>query len=270
MKFSDLHNPRAAADSIKAFRTRFSASVCLAPEKNCQGRIVAAHTLSVQAMLRPIARDGLVYTVDSDLFHSGEGNPTRMVLKGIKETSVFNGFCSHHDKRLFSPIEDRPFICSPEQLFTHAYRAVAKESYLKRKQAEGFPSPEIFKEIHGLPKEKAVILSEEAQLHIAASLRGAEDIEHLKAKMDAIWLAKDWRRLVTLVVPFSNPPKIVCSFPYSPDYDFSGNYLQSFEDFCTDLDHLIVTIVPSGSGGSCFSQLSILHGRQQKTLWTHG
>lgn len=252
MKFGDVHNPKAAADSIKAFRARFSASVCLAPERNCQGKIIAAHTLSAQAMLRPIARDGHVYTVDFDLFHSGAGNPSRMVLKGIKDTSVFNGFCAHHDKQLFAPIEDQPFICSPEQLFTHAYRAVAKESYLKRKQAESLPSPEVVKDIHGIPASEPLVFSEVAKLHITASLRGAEDIERIKAKMDAIWIAKEWRRLVTVVVPFSRPPTIVCSFPYSPDFDFSGNCLQSFEDFETDMDHLIVTVAPSNSGGYVF------------------
>ena len=247
MKLSDLHNPKAAADLIKDFKRRFSAKVCLSPSKDCKGDIIAAHTLSAQAMLRPIAREGHVYAIEPCLYRPEDGRPAKLALKGIRETSVFNGFCAHHDKLLFSPIEDREFVCAPEQLFAHAYRAVAKESYLKRKQAEGPPDPKVFQKIHGIQED--VALTDEMLLFQAAVLRGAEDIERLKGKMDEIWLNSEWRRLVTLVVPFKSPATIVCSFPFSPSFDFEGKSLQDFENEEQDLDILIVTVLPVGTGG---------------------
>jgi hypothetical protein len=78
------------------------------------------------------------------------------MLKGIANTSVFNGFCSKHDKNLFAPIEDEPFICKPDQLFLHAYRAVAKESYLKPRQAESLPTLEDIRAIHEIPEDVAM------------------------------------------------------------------------------------------------------------------
>lgn len=256
MKFSDLKNPAAASAIIKDFKRRFSAKVCLAPIGGCSGGIISAHTLSAEAMLRPIARDGHVYAVKADLYKTNPTGPATIGLLGIRDTSVFNGFCAAHDKALFSPIEDQPFVCSPQQLFTHAYRAVAKESYLKRKQAESVPSPDVMKEIYGLPKELELKFSETALLSMAASLRGAEEIERTKAEMDKHLVAGDWRRIMTTVIPFAKPPTVVCNFIYSPDHDFEGNYLQDFENWEADLSQLMVTIIPAGSGG--FALLSHL------------
>lgn len=257
MKFSDLNNPSAAREAIKDFQRRFSARVCLSPTGGCSGDIIAAHTLSAASMLRPISRDGHVYALRSNLYAPSADGPATIGLLGIKNTSVFNGFCATHDKALFSPIEDEQFNCKPQQLFMHAYRAIAKESYLKRKQAEfPFLPVETIKNIHGLPKELDLQFSEDALLSQAASLRGAEEIERTKAEMDKHLVASDWRRVMTTVIPFSKPPTVVCNFVYSPDHDFGGNYLQNFENWEADLSQLMVTIIPAPSGA--FALLSHL------------
>lgn len=250
MKFSDLRNPAAAAEAIKDFQKRFSAKVCLAPLSDCGGGIISAHTLSVEAMLRPISRDGHVYAITTNLYTPAAHGPAAISLLGINKTSVFNGFCSTHDKTLFSSIEDHPFACTPQQLFMHAYRAVAKESYLKRKQADSpFPTVEAFKKIHGIPKEHEVRFSNDAILAQAASLRGAEDIERAKAEMDKHLVGSDWRRVMTTVIPFAKTPTVVCNFTYAPDYDFEGVCLQDFENWDIDLSLLTVTIIPTPPGG---------------------
>jgi hypothetical protein len=246
VKFSDLKNPAAASAVIKDFKKRFSTKVCLSPIGGCSDHIIAAHTLSVEAMLRPVARDGHVYAVKHNFYNPTE--PTTIGLLGIRETSVFNGFCAAHDKALFSPIEDHPFSCTPQQLFTHAYRAIAKESYLKRKQSESLPSPDAVKEIRGLPKELELQHSDDALLWMAASLRGAEEIERAKAEMDKHLVASDWWRVRTTVIPFAKPPTVVCNFVWTPNYDFERNYLQDFENWEADLSQLMITIIPTSSG----------------------
>lgn len=247
MNFSDLHNPKAAAEAVRNFQKRFSAKECLSPSKDCDGPIISAHTLSVSGMLRPIARDGFVYTVKPFDLYRGEKLEMTFALKGVSETSVFNGFCAKHDKQLFAPIEDCQFVCTKEQCFLYAYRAVAKESYLKRKQAESYLPLEKIKEIHGIQDE--IEYSTEVLIHNAASLRGAEEIERLKARLDKALLSKDFDHIVTTVVPFSGKPTFVTNFVYAPDFDFEGNYLQQFEDFSRDLSHLFVTLFSSPYGG---------------------
>lgn len=247
VNFSDLHDPAAAAELIKQFKRRYSAKVCLAPDKNCEGSIVSAHTLSASLMLRPLARDGKVYALKAQLPPPPGQNPMELALRGIRETSVFNGFCSKHDKSLFSPIEDSEFICSKEQLFVLAYRCVAKEAYLKRKQAESLPSPEEIKRIHGLADK--LQFSDLALVYQAASLRGAEEVERLKSRLDLYLLSGDYGRIETTVLQFASPPPVAASFVYAPDFDFEGKYLQNFEGLSSDLSHLMVTLFPANGGG---------------------
>lgn len=171
-------------------------------------------------------------------------------------TSVFNGFCATHDKQLFAPIEDESFICSYKQLFTHAFRAIAKESYLKRKQAESLPTLEDLKTVHGISGDVEIQLAEEILISNAASLRGAEEIERTKLQMDEILVSESWSRMITTVIPFKSRPSAVCSFVFSPWFDFSGNTLQHFEDWKNDLSQLFITIIPTSTGG--FALLSHL------------
>ena len=261
MKFSDIENPAAANAVINDFKRRFSAKKCSAPGE-CGGRIIAAHTLSAEGMLRPISRDGRVYAIKTNLYDPI--GPATIDLLGIGTTSVFNGFCATHDKELFSPIEDQPFACSPQQLFTHAFRAIAKESYLKRIQAESpLLSPDIFKEIHGYPKEMELQFSDAALLIKAASLRGAEDIERTKSEMDKYLVAGNWGRVMTTVIPFIKKPTVVCNFVYSPDYDFDGHLLQDLYDWGIDLSQLMITIIPAVTGG--FALLS--HRNRSRPAW---
>jgi len=247
MKLSDLHDPAAAAEIIKQFKKRYSSKVCLAPQKNCEGSIVSAHTLSLSSMLRPLSRDGKVYALKPNIPPAPGQQPVEFALRSLRETSVFYGFCAKHDKALFSPIEDKEFVCSPEQLFIFSYRAVARETYLKRKQAEGIPAPEDIKKIHGITEN--VEFSTEALLFQAASLQDAEEIERLKARLDARLLNGDYRRLVTTVFEFASPPPISASFVYAPDFTFEGEYLQDFEDFGSDLSLLMVSLFPTATGG---------------------
>lgn len=256
MNIGQLANPQAAAEAIKGFQKRFSAKTCMAPMKDCRGPVISAHTLSAEAMLRPISKGGHVYAIETNIYAGDLQKVAKLALRGIRETSVFNGFCEKHDRELFAPIETVPFTCTSEQCFLHAYRAMAKECYLKRKQAENLPSLEAIKTIHGLPPEQDLGYSEATIMHQAASLRGAEEIERAKAKMDEIYLAKEWRRICTTVIPFSAKPALGCNFVYSPDFDFTGNYLQDFGNITVDLSHLMVTVLSSSSGG--FALLSHL------------
>jgi hypothetical protein len=267
MEFSEIPNPKAAADAIKDFNRRFSAKVCLSASKDCNGPIVSAHTLSVGTMLRPISKHGKVYALRADLYAKTEDGPAKIALRGINETSVFNGFCAKHDKQLFAPIEDFRFTCSREQLFLYAYRAITKESYLKRKQAESMLSLETFREIHNLPKETDVQFSPEALLYQAASLRGAEEIERLKARLDQLYLTKDFSRLCTTIIPFGSVPGLVCNFVYAPDFDFKGNCLQDFTSFEQDLSALFVTVLPVNTGGfAIFSYLDTANSAPRKLI----
>ncbi|WP_246237471.1 hypothetical protein [Halovulum dunhuangense] len=60
-------------------------------------------------------------------------NGGKLSLKkiGIRDASVFQGFCNKHDRELFSCIENEAFAGRPEQCLTVAYRTMSRELYGK-------------------------------------------------------------------------------------------------------------------------------------------
>lgn len=248
MSLSDVHNPKAAADLIARFRKRFSAKVCMAPTSDHEPPIVSAHTLSIESMLRSIAVDGHVYAPGAARQMSADAFPIEVQRKGLRDVSVFNGFCSKHDRELFACLDTEPFRFSRQQLFMLAYRAAARECYLKRKQAESLPTPEEYAAIHGIGEE--LRLAEAALIFQAASLRGAEEVEALKATLDSHLVVKAWDRLVTHAVLFPKSPSILATAAFQPFFDMNGVQLQEFDNLEAEMSQIFISIIPVETGAA--------------------
>lgn len=248
MSLSEVANPRAAAELIQKFRKRYSTTVCMAPGADHDRTIVSAHTLSVESMLRKISVDGHVYAVGRSKQIAKDIFPIEIRRMGLRDVSVFNGFCAKHDRELFACLETEPFRFTPEQIFKLAYRTVSKESYLKRKQIESFPSPEKYAEIHGI--EGKLQLSEMAVLYQASVTRGAEEIEGLKQILDGFLLANQWSRLVTRAILFPLVPSVLGTTTFQPYVDLDGRQLQKFEDLEADMSHIFMSVIPVETGGA--------------------
>lgn len=248
MFLGDLHNPRAAADLIADFRRRFSTKVCMAPYPDHAGGIVAAHTLSREAVLRKISERGHVYAQDSMGPISPDMHMIPIKRLGLRDVSVFNGFCAKHDAALFSCLENELFRFSRKQLFFLVYRAAARECYLKRKQCESLPTPEQIGSIHGITESFAY--TPEILIHQAASLRGAEEIEAFKSKLDAYLGIANWDRFITHAVLFPKRPSIAACFVFQPFHDMNGLQLQPYENFEAEMSYLGISILPLQQGGA--------------------
>lgn len=248
MSLSEVANPKAAAELIQQFRKRYSTKVCMAPWVDHDRTIVSAHTLSVESMLRKISVDGHVYAVGSPKKIAKDTFPIEIQRMGLRNVSVFNGFCAKHDRDLFECLETAPFRFTPEQLFKLAYRTVSKESYLKRKQVESLPSPEQYAAIHGI--EAKLRLSDMALLYQAGVLRGAEEIESLKRVLDGLLLSSQWSRLVTRVILFPEIPSVLGTTTFQPYVDLDGRQLQDFENLEADMSHIFMSVIPVDTGGA--------------------
>lgn len=246
MSLSDLPNPKAAADLIARTKKLFNKRVCLAPMSDHVMPIVAAHTLSVESMLRRIAVDGHVYAYGQTKQLSKDHFPIEFQRKGIRDVSVFNGFCSKHDRELFSCLETEPFVFRRDQLFMLAYRAAAREFYLKPKQHEAIPTVEEIAAIHEIEPFQP---DELMQLFAAASGTGASDVEALKEKLDELLLAKAWDRFISHAVLFDSTPTVLASSVFQPFFDMDGNELQDGSDLNADLSPIFVSVIPLASGG---------------------
>lgn len=103
--------------------------ICLAPTSfhgECSNKVVASHTVSRSGSLGAIAKNGHVYSYVPSLQSinalQGKISPE---LRGWKDASTFPGFCSTHDKDIFSALEDEPFTGSKQQCFLLGYRSIA-------------------------------------------------------------------------------------------------------------------------------------------------
>lgn len=239
---------RAVGQQIARFNKLYQTKVCLAPHQNHEGPIVSAHTLSLEAFLRPISRDGRVYAMRGNISGDHLKFPLNLELQGLRDVSVFNGFCRAHDRDLFACIETRAFEFGSEQLFMLAYRAVARESYYKRKQFESAPSLEQYAAMHSIQEE--VQFSGQFENYLSEVLESASDIEALKSRLDEILIAKDWKRLVSRALIFPEPPTVVASFAVEPTVDLNGNRLQDLADRTVEISHVMVSIIPLKSGSA--------------------
>lgn len=220
----------------------------MAPHADHEGSIIAAHTLSVQAMLRHVAVDGHVYVAAQAKNLDEDTLPIQIQRRGLRDVTVFNGFCQKHDRELFACIETEPFRFFRQQTFMLAYRAVARECYLKRKQYESLPTPQEYADIHGIAD--ALQYSEAALIFQAASLSGAEDAEELKASFDQHLLNQAWDRVVTRAILFPTKPTVLAAGAFQPFYDMNGQQLQDFEDLTADMSQICMSVIPIETGGA--------------------
>lgn len=263
MTLSDIPNPRAAAELIAQFRKRFSAKVCMAPHADHDGPVISAHTLSVEAMLRKVAVDSHVYVAAQAKRIARDTFPIEMQKRGLREVTVFNGFCQKHDRELFACLELKPFRFQRQQSFMLAYRAVARECYLKRKQYESLPTPDKFAEIHGI--EEKLRFSDAANVFQAASLSGSEDVEDMKSSFDKHLLNEAWDRVVTWAILFPSTPTVLAAGAFQPFLDMNGQQLQDFEDLEADMSQICMSVIPTETGGAAvFSWLDSSNSAPQR------
>ena len=108
--------------------------MCCAPPNarhDCVPKIVRSHTVP-RSSLSHIAEKGHVLSCRADVISlKTHGTAPPPKPRGIQNASTFTGFCARHDHDIFRPLETAPFTSTPEQCFLLAYRALARELYLK-------------------------------------------------------------------------------------------------------------------------------------------
>ncbi|MDT3722919.1 SEC-C metal-binding domain-containing protein [Pseudomonas oryzihabitans] len=199
---------------------------CLAPESfqhSCQGRIIDSHTVSRSGSLGEIAENGHVYSYNASIqrFQEMQG---RLVPKlcGWKDASTFPGFCGHHDKQLFAPLEDAPFVGSQHQCFLLGYRSFAWEYYAKLRATKNNP----YRTIQA--SRDPIMRSLIAQFNYMNEL-GLRDIQTHKETYDKVLTGEHWPDCHGLLIEFDQIFPIQCSAAWSPTEDINGNTIQELD-----------------------------------------
>jgi len=222
---------------------------CIYPDKSkCSGNITRSHTIQRGGSLNKIALDGHVYQFKWDLSTLIKTNGRPIAHKiGIKEATTFTGFCGFHDNEIFRPIETAPFTSTEEQCFLLAYRAVAKEVYMKKAQKESLPinrefekgvNPEFQRFIHDLNTNWKIGVE-----------KGLIDLESHWQEFNEKIISKNYSDIRYLTIYINDVPDIMFSGCFPPEYDFHGNHIQKWGDLSLDLNLITFTSFATGEGG---------------------
>jgi len=262
-KFKHCHygrendEPISKGEAIGHTKKNSSRKLCYVSsdlKHECSKKIINAHTISKSGSLKEIADEsnhvlGLKINLPNIMKNKGKLIPEKI---GINQASTFKGFCSTHDKTLFSCIEDREFIGDEEQCLALMYRSVAKELYAK----EGMLNTSEF--IKGGDKGRQPIeqmflqkFASVQQLGINAAIK---ELSELKQQLDEQLLGNTAGNLTHLIIESTKPMPVAVSSIIAPISDFSGNRIQDLGDLSVEAQQLIFNSFSSdGKGYVVFS-----------------
>ncbi len=253
---------RKLGETLAAFRNAWSKGTCLHPDapNNCSGKPIDSHTLQKSRILESIAENSHVLVFKQNhaemlktaLNSSGHSHDPMEVLRefkekgvlapttvGLKDASVFPGFCSYHDHKTFAPIEDGVLCFDDRQCFLFIYRAVCMQLWASRAKLK---TTEFILEklATGIDFEVAKYYDE----------LGLGELSLMKSKLDLMLLAEDYATVRALVFSLDANPQVATSGVTAPEVDFEDNLLQDICDDTVPLEAMAYCLLPSPTNGN--------------------
>lgn len=251
--------PVSKGEAINHSQKNASRKYCYAPDDlkhECSQKIINAHTVSKSSSLKEIADEsnhvlGLKINLANIIKNEGKLVPEKI---GINQASTFKGFCSTHDKSLFSCIEDREFVGDDEQCLALMYRSVAKELYAKGgglNNSEFAKNGDKGKHLLGQLSIQNFVADQQKALNAALA-----ELSELKSELDDQLLGKSVGNLSHLIIDSTSSMPVAVSSIAAPINDFDGNLIQDLGDLSIVAEHLVFNSFSSdGKGYVVFSWL---------------
>ncbi|MFJ5320548.1 SEC-C metal-binding domain-containing protein [Pectobacterium parvum] len=224
----DKQVPLSRGDAQRVLSFFSNVSRCSVPERikhECQTRIVKAHTLSKGNSLKSIAHEGHVLGLKYGL-SSLERNNGRLILEriGINQASTFTGFCSYHDKELFSCVEDEPFKETKKQCTMLAYRPLMREVYVKEANYKVMKESRDFDKGLSFPEQLAWVKI--ANDNIKGAELNIADLDYIKVKIEKSIEDQSFGALNHFILHLEHVPNIMACGIHGPITDIFGNEIQ--------------------------------------------
>ncbi|MEO9340457.1 SEC-C domain-containing protein [Mesorhizobium sp. SB112] len=241
-------------DAVAANKKAFHAKKCAAKDVglgDCEGRIIKAHTVSRGPNLVKIARNGKVtcYTADPSRLIKNGGKLDSVEI-GIADASVFYGFCSKHDRTLFSCIENEPFNGRADQCLAVAYRTLSREFYGKDAGSH------LRETLRNADKGRTLIEQVRLQALLDMIDQGNDlakkDLANTYEKLTSALVEGQGEALRSIIIEFEGMLPFMVAGAWSPFTDFYGDELQKgFAD--ENLEQIFI----SSFAGSDWSKICI-------------
>jgi hypothetical protein len=226
-------NPANFIKSYKEIKREARIKQCLYPNhKECSEKIIGAHSIQNNKILKRISTDGKVYMPCPKA-----DNPFAIMTSyGRKEASVFTGFCGYHDKMLFAPIEDRDFSATEEQIFLYVYRCFAIEYHKKQ---------EVLQMQNSIYRRRPSLINAPG---FESPFKGMElainDFDVEKKAFDQALISQKYDILTSIVWQFNGFSNFAGSGFEAPTTDLDGNPIQDLLDFSKKVGHIFYSVFP--------------------------
>lgn len=233
----DCSDISSFAQIYKDLRKQARFKECIHPDKrSCSERIIGAHSIQNNKILSRISDNGIVYMPCPKPDLSFELQKEY----GRKEATVFTGFCGHHDKTVFQPIEDNDFAGTNEQVFLYIYRAFALEYH--RKQEALRIEKLLFSKKPSIANMSDMTVDGKTGFGMAV-----DDLEDEKAIFDQALLMKKYDVLTSFVWEFPGFSNFAATGGETPSSDFSGKPIQDLLDPNQPARHIYFYVFPEHS-----------------------
>ncbi len=212
----------------------------------CTGNIVRAHSLSRRSALRAVTESGHVFSFTPDwarLFHKDQ---FVFKSKSAREASTFTGFCGHHDREIFAPLDRRDFDGSQELTILSAYRTLCREVFLKKAHMRAI------KFAKTLDRGRSNHEQHSIQEVTSAAFSGAEsalsELNNIRSQFETALKTSSCQAFAYCNFHFPERPRIVSAGGFNPSHDLSGNFLQDLDKLETYSQNVFLSILPDTAG----------------------
>lgn len=236
----EFSSPVNFLDNYKTLRKEARIKQCLHPDSpSCSEKIIGAHSIQNNKILKRLSSNGHVYMPCPKA-----DNPFAPMTKwGRKEATVFTGFCGHHDKTVFQPIEDGIFDNSELHIFLYTYRCFAVEYHKKQEIINMQRS--MFKRMPSLIGMSTV------EDPFGGMQMAIDDFQPVKKLFDNALLTGQYNILTSIVWEFPFTIKFAGTGFEAPSTDLLGNKIQNLLDSKTLAKHIFVMVFAEESKTYC-------------------
>lgn len=231
----------------KDFKQKFKRKCCSAKGLfgiDCSNKIIESHTVSKSSSLKSIMnKDNKVYGFDLSFHGLVKNNGILSIKKlGINEASTFLGFCSNHDKELFSIFEDKPFIPTKEQLCLLSFRSFCREIYGKK----GESKTDLLHELNKEPINEQILSVRDELLEVSLA-----ELDTTRLELISIIDNKAFDSLEYFIIELNSNAKILASGAFVPEMDFNNQQVCDLFDTTKTLNYIFFNVVNYGGKGFC-------------------
>lgn len=231
---------------INSFYDKKYCSVPKSIKHECTKKIIKAHSVSKSSSLKDISVDGHVLTTFKAL--SRDQLKSKILPKriGINQASTFTGFCSRHDNELFLHIEDKVFEVTPHNCFLVAYRAIARELFVKERSSGTL---DLIREMDkGQNLQRQLAIQKDHKHFSKNNDLTTNDLKHIKTIYDTCLETNDFDPINHMVFHLNKTPSVMTSAIVAPSFDFQGNVIQEISDNPNIIPNYLAINVFSSNG----------------------